>query len=160
MKSLTIHCPNLLRLDLFAGLLAAELADSDLLLLHGELGAGKTTFCQLLCRHLGVGEDQYVSSPSFALVHEYQGRLPIFHLDLYRLESAWAIEEAGLADYLDGGGLCLVEWPERLGPLTPEQRLELRLDRLADESRLITLAAHGPRWREVPERFGTKNLSA
>ena len=75
--------------------------------------AGKTTLTQSIAQGLEVPEDQYVSSPSFALLHEYPGRIPLFHLDCYRLAGEEDVEGAGLADYIGGPGLTVIEWPDR-----------------------------------------------
>ena len=131
----------------FARVLAAVLAPGDVLCLFGALGAGKTALTRHLARALGVGDDQYVSSPSFALVHTYDGRLQIHHMDCYRLADADEVAEAGLADALETDGVAVVEWPERLGALTPADRLDLRLAVEADETRRISLEPHGDRWR-------------
>ena len=131
----------------FARVLAAVLAPGDVLCLFGALGAGKTALTRHLARALGVGDDQYVSSPSFALVHTYDGRLQIHHMDCYRLADADEVVEAGLADALETNGVAVVEWPERLGALTPADRLDLRLAVEADETRRISLEPHGDRWR-------------
>lgn len=96
----------------FAARFAARLRPGDVVSLRGDLGAGKTHFARGVARALGV--DGPVSSPSYALVHEYAGRLPVYHMDLYRLAPGADWEEIGLAHYLEGAGVCLVEWPERL----------------------------------------------
>ena len=131
----------------FAGALAAVLAPGDVLCLFGSLGAGKTTLTRHLARALGVGDDQYVSSPSFALVHTYDGRLQIHHMDCYRLAGEGDVEDAGLADLLDTDGVAVVEWPERLGALAPADRLDLHFAVEDDETRRISLEPHGDRWR-------------
>ena len=108
----------------FAEALAPLLHAGDTLLLQGDLGAGKTTFVRLLAAALDVPADE-VSSPSFALVNEYQGRLPVYHLDLYRLSGSDELEDSGLLEYFDSPGLVAAEWPERLGELAPESSLTL-----------------------------------
>ncbi len=94
--------------------LARDLGPGDLLLLYGDLGSGKTTFVQGLARGLGVPEEVYVVSPSFSLVNEYPGRVPLFHVDLYRL-SPEEVEDLGLHEMLSRG-VMVIEWSERLGP--------------------------------------------
>jgi tRNA threonylcarbamoyladenosine biosynthesis protein TsaE len=105
---------------------AARLKAGDAVSLHGPLGAGKTLFCRGVARALGY--EGPVSSPSYALVHEYAARVPVYHMDLYRLAPGADWEEIGLAHYLDGHGICLVEWPERLpegwSPFTWDVTLE------------------------------------
>jgi tRNA threonylcarbamoyladenosine biosynthesis protein TsaE len=109
-----------------ASAFAAGLKAGDAVALRGPLGAGKTLFSRGVARALGF--DGPVSSPSYALVHEYAGRVPVYHMDLYRLAPGADWEEIGLSHYLDGRGICLVEWPERLpdgwSPFTHEVTLE------------------------------------
>lgn len=115
--------------------LSAELKAGDVLLLEGELGAGKTCLVQGLCEGLGFSGE--VSSPTFTLIQEYRGgRLPAFHIDLYRLEKPGEVEGLGLDEYFEAGGVCLVEWPERLGAL-PGQAWRFRLSHLSEASRRI-----------------------
>lgn len=90
------------------------LQPGDVLLLMGDLGAGKTTLAQGIAGGLGVGKDQYVRSPSFTLVNEYQGTLPVYHIDLYRIESAAELVDLDLEEYFFGSGVALVEWGEKL----------------------------------------------
>jgi tRNA threonylcarbamoyladenosine biosynthesis protein TsaE len=118
----------------------------DVILLHGDLGVGKTTLTQSIAQGLEVPEDQYVSSPSFALMHEYPGRLPLFHMDCYRLAGEEDIEGAGLADYINGPGLTVIEWPDRLESLQPEERLDLFLEAVDATSRICHLQPHGYSW--------------
>jgi tRNA threonylcarbamoyladenosine biosynthesis protein TsaE len=98
--------------DAFAVRLAAHLAPGDLVLLEGELGAGKTCLVRGLCRALGVPEDVPVTSPTFALVHELEGRVPIVHADLYRLETLDEVSDLGLDDQI-ADAIVFVEWGER-----------------------------------------------
>ncbi len=91
---------------------AATLRPGHVIALRGPLGAGKTLFSRGVARALGY--EGPVSSPSYALVHEYEGRMPVYHMDLYRLAAGADWEEIGLGHYLHGDGICLVEWPERL----------------------------------------------
>ncbi|MCI5165179.1 MAG: tRNA (adenosine(37)-N6)-threonylcarbamoyltransferase complex ATPase subunit type 1 TsaE [Candidatus Electrothrix sp. GM3_4] len=118
----------------------------DIILLHGDLGVGKTTLTQFIAQGLEVPEDQYVSSPSFALMHEYPGRLPLFHMDCYRLAGEEDIEGAGLAEYIEGTGLTIIEWPDRLGSLQPEERLDLTLKAVDETTRICLLQPHGNSW--------------
>ena len=142
-----IDCPSEEALTPFVTALALLLEPGDVLLLHGPLGAGKTTLTQHLAKALGVGPDQYVSSPSFALLHEYQGFVPIFHMDLYRLGDEVEVEEAGLLDALDQQGITLVEWPERLGSLQPQIHLDIHLVPGPDSTRQLILEPQGEHWR-------------
>lgn len=95
-----------------AAAFAETLKPGDVVALHGPLGAGKTLFCRGVARALGY--EGLVNSPTYALVHEYRARIPLYHMDLYRLAPGADWEEIGLEHYLDGQGVCLIEWPERL----------------------------------------------
>ncbi len=151
--ALLLVCPSPEDLQPLASALAEVLKSGDILLLYGPLGAGKTTFTQALARALAVGENQYVSSPSFALMHEYHGRLPIAHMDLYRLADEDDVEAAGLLDYFGGETVCIVEWPERLGELTPKCRLDITLEPIDHSLRQISLCPHGEDWHSRVARL-------
>jgi tRNA threonylcarbamoyladenosine biosynthesis protein TsaE len=109
--------------------LAALLKSGDVIALFGDLGTGKTTFTQGVCAGLDV--TQGVTSPSFTLIQEYEGRLPVFHFDFYRLESVAEIEDLDIDSYLMAGGVCIVEWAERGEPLLPEDRISVMFDRVS-----------------------------
>jgi tRNA threonylcarbamoyladenosine biosynthesis protein TsaE len=128
-----------------ASRLAAVARPGDLILLHGELGAGKTQFAKGFGAGLGVTAT--INSPSFVLMAEYMGRLPFFHLDLYRLDGAADVIDAGLHDERRAIGVTVVEWAERLGEATAAQRLDVVIDGIADEPRTIRLRATAPAYR-------------
>ncbi|MCI5224944.1 MAG: tRNA (adenosine(37)-N6)-threonylcarbamoyltransferase complex ATPase subunit type 1 TsaE, partial [Candidatus Electrothrix sp. AR4] len=107
---------------------------------------GKTTLTQSIAIGLEVPSEQYVSSPSFALLHEYSGRLPLFHMDCYRLSGEEDIEGAGLTDYIGGPGLTVIEWPDRLGSLRPRERLDITLEAVNATTRNCLLQPHGTAW--------------
>jgi tRNA threonylcarbamoyladenosine biosynthesis protein TsaE len=121
--------------------LAAVAAAGDVLCLWGDLGAGKTVFAKGFGAGLGVAGT--ISSPSFVLMGEYAGRLPLFHIDLFRLATAEEALDGGLLDDRQAGGVVLVEWPDRLGAALPPARLDVRIDGGGDEARRIRLEAHG-----------------
>lgn len=115
----------------------------DLICLWGDLGAGKTQLAKGFGAGLGVGNT--VTSPSFILMSEYAGRLPLFHIDLYRLAGAEDALGGGLIDDRQSTGITLVEWPDRLGAALPRERLDVRIDGTGDEPRTIRLSSHGDR---------------
>ncbi len=120
----------------------------DVLLLSGELGAGKTTFVQGLAEGLGVTEP--VTSPTFTLVHEYRsGRCPMLHVDPYRLETEAEIADLGLDEWLERDVVLVVEWGEKLGGLTPIEYLNVSIEALPDDRRRIVMVPHGERWNEI-----------
>ena len=121
----------------------------DVILLAGELGCGKTTLVRGLARGLGVPEETAVTSPTFAIVHEYPGRLPLFHFDLYRIGGEDELYETGFDDYAAAGGVMAVEWPERLGRMRPEEHLLVTLAYTPDlAARQARLTARGEGWNE------------
>ena len=115
----------------------------DVVGLSGELGAGKTALAQGIARGLEVAEP--VSSPTFALVHEYRGRVPVWHLDTYRVASLDELVDLSWDDLLAGGGVILVEWPERIAPALPAERLHVSLRDRGGDTREIELAPRGER---------------
>jgi tRNA threonylcarbamoyladenosine biosynthesis protein TsaE len=118
--------------------MAAAARPGDVICLWGDLGAGKTHLAKAFGAGLGVTDT--IVSPSFILMAEYPGRLPLFHLDLYRLADASDALAGGLIDDRQAAGVTLVEWPDRLGPALPERRLDVRIDGTGEEPRVITLA--------------------
>lgn len=121
----------------------------DVVTLSGELGAGKTALAQGIGAGLDVGEP--VSSPTFALVHEYAGRMPVWHLDVYRVRSEDELIDLSWQDLLAGRGVVLVEWPERIAPALPAERLEVRLEHVDEQSRRLLVVPHGERGRTLVE---------
>jgi len=105
---------------------------------YGKMGAGKTTFIQSVCKALG--SDDTVTSPTFALINEYKtgDRQSIFHFDFYRIKNIEEAFDLGYEDYLYSGNYCLIEWPELIEPLLPENRLKVKIEVAEDDSRNIT----------------------
>lgn len=128
--------------------LAPTLLPGDVLSLAGDLGAGKTTFVQGLAGGLGVHDR--VTSPTFTLIHEYDGRYPIVHLDVYRLDSIQEVLDLGFEELLEPGGILVVEWGEAVLPLLPRRYLEIDIRRVedidADEQRHVRFRPRGPGW--------------
>jgi tRNA threonylcarbamoyladenosine biosynthesis protein TsaE len=108
----------------------------------GELGAGKTAFLQGLARGLGVASA--VTSPTFVLVNVYRGRVPVYHLDAYRTTSLAEVQDLGLEEMLDGEGVTLIEWADRILPLLPPRAIVVRIEGLGDEPRQIDVEEPGP----------------
>lgn len=117
--------------------LAQRLPRRGVVLLIGELGAGKTTLAKGIVHGLGAADPEEVSSPTFTLVHEYGDAPKVYHVDLYRIGRATELESLGLDELLDREALVLVEWGERFPGLWPADRIEIRLRRLADDRREI-----------------------
>ena len=124
----------------------------DVYLLIGELGAGKTCLTQGIARGLDITE--HAVSPSFVLVRELYGRLPLYHIDLYRLDRPEEIADLGLDDYLYGSGVCVVEWAAKGLELLPEEHLLIEISYLSDTDRRLQLKPGGPRYREMLTGLG------
>ncbi len=119
--------------------LSSAARPGDLICLWGELGAGKTHLAKAFGAGLGV--TQTINSPSFILMAEYAGRLPLFHIDLYRLGDASDVVAGGLIDDRQAVGVTLVEWPDRMASILPDARLDVVIDGAGDDPRTITLRA-------------------
>ncbi len=114
--------------------------------LVGNLGAGKTRFVQAAAEGLGV-EDVPVNSPTFVLIHEYEGRLPVYHFDTYRLRDIDEFLELGADEYMAGDGVCFIEWADRMEEVLPRDRLTVTFEITGESSRRVTLTAGGPKSR-------------
>ena len=112
--------------------------EEKVFLFYGELGAGKTTFIKYFCRTLGV--EDTVQSPTFSIVNEYhtQGGVPVYHMDLYRIEEEREIQDIGLEEYLYSGRYCFIEWPEKMG-YVPEDAVVVRIRVLSGDAREIVV---------------------
>lgn len=138
MKTITVE--NLDSLPAAARQFIADMGDRTVVALHGEMGAGKTTFINALCRELGVESDP-TASPTFALVNEYRSDTTaelIYHFDLYRLENLDEAIDMGIEDYLDCGALCLIEWPDVVDPMLPDDTIDLTITVNPNGSRTLS----------------------
>ena len=124
-------------------------AAGDLLCLWGDLGAGKTQLAKGIARGLGI--DDTVNSPTFILMNEYRGRMPLFHVDLYRLADAADALAGGVVDDRQADGVTVVEWPDRMGEVLPAGRLDVRIDGSGDEVREILVETPDPRLARLVE---------
>ncbi len=118
----------------FASEYAKALRAGDVVILDGEMGAGKTVFAKGVA--LGLGIEEEVTSPTYAYMNDYDGRL--FHYDCYRIESVAQAEQLGLGDYLEMGGICLVEWAQNIAPLLPKICKRVCIKKISEEEREIT----------------------
>ena len=126
-------------IDRAAGDFLEAIGNNRIIAFYAPMGAGKTTFTTALCRRLGVREDA-VSSPTFAIVNEYRTGTgePMYHFDFYRVNKVSEALDIGFYDYVDSGCLCVIEWPENIEDLLPEETLKVSITVNPDESRLIS----------------------
>lgn len=137
---------NIIEMEVFGEKVADIIEKNDVICLSGDLGAGKTTLVQFIAVGLGLEKGQYVTSPSFAIMHEYNCKLPLYHMDFYRLSCEDEIFDTGLEEYFYNEGVSLIEWSVRLGESLPEKRLDIHISGSGDNERIITCVAHGEEW--------------
>ncbi len=121
----------------------------DVVALVGELGAGKTRLISGLAQGAGVQKSDYVSSPSFTLINEYRGKIPFYHIDLYRLEKEQDAEELGLEEYFYGDGITALEWADRIPSLLPIGVLLIHVRYSGKKTRTIEMTGQGQRYEEL-----------
>lgn len=141
MDSIRLELKRLSDTEKLGILLGRSAAPGDVICLDGDLGAGKTTLSQAIAKGLDVPENCYVTSPSFAIMHEYEGRLPMYHMDFYRLHTAVEVLDLGFDEYFDLSGLTVIEWSRRAEAILPKERLSLELKLNNDMSRTVVITA-------------------
>lgn len=148
MTACSIRIKNLSETRSFSHLLARLALPGDVICLSGDLGAGKTALTQELARGLEVPESCYVTSPSFSILQEYPGRLPLYHFDFYRLSDETEVEDLGFEEFFYLSGLCVIEWSERAGSLIPDTRLLLTISIEDESARNIEIDFGNGSWEE------------
>ncbi|MBB5172629.1 tRNA (adenosine(37)-N6)-threonylcarbamoyltransferase complex ATPase subunit type 1 TsaE [Texcoconibacillus texcoconensis] len=132
--------------------IASKLKPGDVLTLEGDLGAGKTTFTKGIAKGLGI--NQVVNSPTFTIIKEYQGDIPLYHMDVYRLDDE--SEELGLEEYFEGDGVSVIEWPTRITEQLPEERLDIQVAYRSEHERSFILMPRGDRYIELCKELEKK----
>jgi tRNA threonylcarbamoyladenosine biosynthesis protein TsaE len=131
----------------------------EIIALIGELGAGKTCFVRGVTQGLEVGKEAWIRSPSFTLINEYHGRLPVYHIDLYRVEGRAQLEGLNLREYLYSDGVSLIEWFEHLPSDEVEEFLEVRIAYVDSARRKLTFTPYAERYEKIIEGLRAKNIS-
>lgn len=149
MKELNITTSSLDETLAFGRRLGALLASGDVIALCGELGAGKTYFTKGIAEGLGVEDTRTVSSPTFVLLKQYEGRVLVNHFDAYRLEGSEEFLAIGSDDVLGDEGVSIIEWADRVPGAMPENRLEIDITITGPESRTLALRPHGKQYEEI-----------
>jgi len=151
-RSLDLVSQSSLHTERIGERLARLARPGDVLALWGELGAGKTVLAKGVAAGIGLDPGD-VASPTFIILREhYGGRMPLYHLDLYRLQTQ-DLGTTGWEETLDAGGITVIEWPDRAGASLPADRLDIRLEHIADTKRGVVIEAMGPRSQRLLEEF-------
>jgi tRNA threonylcarbamoyladenosine biosynthesis protein TsaE len=148
-EPLIINLPDLNATMALGRRLGALLFPGAVIALVGQLGAGKTHLVRAVAEGLGVADSRVVSSPTFVLIQEYQGRLPIYHFDAYRLNSSAEFNDLGAHEYFEGNGVCLVEWADRVSACLPAEYLRVTLSVTGETSRRAVIEGFGERYKRV-----------
>ncbi|MGL4796855.1 MAG: tRNA (adenosine(37)-N6)-threonylcarbamoyltransferase complex ATPase subunit type 1 TsaE [Paraclostridium sp.] len=122
------------------------LTPKSVVCLIGDLGAGKTTMTQSLAKSLGV--DDYITSPTFTIVNEYEGRIPLYHFDVYRIGSSEEMYDIGFDEYIDGEGVCIIEWANLIEDILPDEYLYIEMNYI-ENGREMTLNPKGEKYEEI-----------
>ncbi len=141
MKTITLN--NIDETIKLGALLGRLLKPGDIIALSGELGSGKTTLTKGIAKGMGVKDSKYVNSPSFVIVKEHKGRIPLYHFDVYRLDDPSDLDTVGYKEYFYGKGVTVIEWADKIPQLLPEDRLEINLSVKSETKREVVLITHG-----------------
>ncbi|MFQ5902444.1 MAG: tRNA (adenosine(37)-N6)-threonylcarbamoyltransferase complex ATPase subunit type 1 TsaE [Candidatus Binatia bacterium] len=158
MRSFTVASGSAVQTRGWGKRLGRLLNGGEIVGLTGELGSGKTCFVRGMAEGLEVGKKAWIRSPSFTLINEYEGRLPVYHIDLYRVGSQREIEELNLREYLFSEGVSVVEWFEHLSSEEVEEYLHVGFAYANGSKRKLTFNAYGKRYEEILKRLRDKGI--
>ncbi len=146
-----IEINNLEEVEKLGIKLGSLLEKKDVICLNGDLGAGKTTFTQAIGKGLGVTE--YITSPTFTIINEYEGRLPLYHFDIYRLGDEEELDLLGAQDYFYSDGVCVIEWANNAENILPKERLDIWIKIIDENRRQFKFIPHGDRYVKLVEEL-------
>jgi tRNA threonylcarbamoyladenosine biosynthesis protein TsaE len=146
-----IEINNLEELEKLGIKLGSLLEKKDIICLNGDLGAGKTTFTQAIGKGLGVTE--YITSPTFTIINEYEGRFPLYHFDIYRLFDEEELDLLGAQDYFYSEGVCVIEWANNAENILPKERLDIWIKIIDENRRQFKFIPHGDRYVKLVEEL-------
>jgi tRNA threonylcarbamoyladenosine biosynthesis protein TsaE len=148
-ESLTLDLLDLSATEALGRRLGCLLFPGAVVALIGPLGAGKTHLTRAVAEGLGIADSRAVSSPTFVLIQEYRARLPVYHFDAYRLRGEGEFFDLGAHEYLEGDGVCLIEWADRVAGCLPAEHLRIELAVTGETSRWATVTGYGPKYEAL-----------
>jgi len=150
-----IQVDSLEKTQQIAEKLAQVVTENDIILLNGDLGAGKTTFSQYFGKALGV--KRTINSPTFNIIKSYKGRLPFHHMDCYRLEDS--DEDLGFDEYFNDNGVTIIEWSEFIQEYLPKERLEINIKYIDADKRVFEIISKGEHYKQIKEVLNDDNIT-
>lgn len=133
----------------FGARLGRLISGGDVVALTGELGSGKTTLIKGIAKGVGVKDTRYVNSPSFVIIKEYKGRIPLYHFDVYRLDDPSSLDTVGYKEYFYGDGATVIEWADKIKGLLPDEYLAIELFVKGEDEREARISANGARYEDL-----------
>lgn len=146
-----IKVNNLQDTEKIGKIISRCLEKGTVLCLDGDLGAGKTAITQFIAKEFGVKE--YITSPTFNIIKEYEGRLPFYHMDVYRIESEDDMYDLGYDEYIYSEGVTVIEWSENIRTILPDERIDIKIDRIDDNKRIMTIEGRGVVYEKITEEL-------
>lgn len=155
LKNLEIILGDLEETKRFGIKLGKMLKRGDILCLNGDLGAGKTTLTKSI--GLGLGVAEYITSPTFALINQYSGRIPVYHFDVYRLENAHELYDLGFDEYFYGDGVCIIEWADKIEKMIPKERIVVDIENGNGlNQRILKISGYGDGYQELVKELNIR----
>ena len=142
---------NLQDTEKIGKIISRNLEKGTVLCLDGDLGVGKTALTQFIAREFGINE--YITSPTFTIIKEYEGRLPFYHMDVYRIETEDDMYDLGYDEYIYSEGVAIIEWSKKIEGILPENRIDIVMKRLDDSRRLLTISGKGLVYKKIAEEL-------
>ncbi len=146
-----IKVNNLQDTEKIGKIISRCLEKGTVLCLDGDLGAGKTAITQFIAKEFGVKE--YITSPTFNIIKEYEGRLPFYHMDVYRIESEDDMYDLGYDEYIYSEGVTVIEWSENIRTILPDERIDIKIDRIDENKRIMTIEGRGVVYEKITEEL-------
>jgi len=147
-----IKIRNLEETKIIGKFIAKNLTKGTVICLDGDLGAGKTTLTQFIAKEFGINEN--ITSPTFTIIKEYEGILPFYHMDVYRIDSEDDMYDLGYEDYIYSEGVCIIEWSQKISNMLPPDRINIYIERTVDEnSRVFSIEGKGNVYEKILEEL-------